>query len=195
MLRGNASSIQVHLDSYLRHPHWMCNTMNYVQAVAIAKKCADFVSSFHEWHPCSKWIQFNIPPRSHKSSSRRMSHFVSIMHITCVALSHTCRQQNTHSCCIKNYQLKGAVIPPNKILTVNLFRNWTTNNLSLTRFILDILATTVSENRNVIGTLPVEIFSVFSHLKGKSQPPPPPNWYALHLTSRYLHTSSVQFNF
>ena len=70
---------------------------------------------------------------------------------------------------IQNYPLKGAVIPPNKMLTVNFFRNWTTNNQSLTHFILDIVATTVSENRNVIGTLPVEIFSVFSHLKGKSQ--------------------------
>ena len=84
---------------------WMLfNTMKYVQAVAIAKKCADFVSSFHEWHPCRKRIQFNIPPRLHKSSSRRLAHFFSIMHITCLALFHTRRRRNTYSCWIRHHQ-------------------------------------------------------------------------------------------
>ena len=38
MLCGNVSSIQVHLGSYLCHPHWLWNTMKYVQVVDIDKK-------------------------------------------------------------------------------------------------------------------------------------------------------------
>ena len=58
---------------------------------------------------------------------------------------------------IQKYLLKGAVITLNKILTVYVFHIWTSNNESLTYFILYAVSTMISDNQNLIGTLTVDM--------------------------------------